>query len=258
MLSNSTRIAGIYIIRLSPSHYYGGRSINCHRRWGEHLRDLKSGTHCNNRMQAVYNIYGRFEPEVVIPWSDGTNLKDLEQRWLDDNFRKPGCVNLTRTSDKGGNVWSEESRKKASHTHKTKPGLLEKHKEKLDQIRPLANAAATAFWTPEAKQRLAEKNRSRTGIPQKPESVAKRAASLRGRKNTPEAKARMSVSAKARCVAHPTAHSEETRSLISSQQKGRVWLHNEVINRRVWPSDAQEFIAQGWLPDRLPNKISHT
>ena len=78
MLSNSTRIAGIYRILLSPSHYYGGRSINCHRRWRDHFRDLQAGTHYNSRMQAVYNIYGRFEPEVVIPWVEGVNLKDLE------------------------------------------------------------------------------------------------------------------------------------------------------------------------------------
>ena len=108
--------------------------------------------------------------------------------------------------------------------------------------------------TPETKQKLIEKNRSRRGIPQKPESVAKRAESNRGRKNTPETLRLMSESAKVRCVSHPLSHGQATRTLISTQQRGRVWVHNETINKRVWPHEAQQLIGQGWKPNRLSNR----
>ena len=251
MPAHPTPLGGLYIIRLSDTHYYGGRSTNCPRRWRDHLRELRAGTHENRRMQGVVEIEGRFEPKIATPWVEGLDLRAVEQQWLDENFRKPGCVNLTHTSDGGGGEWSDESRKKVSHTRKTKPGLLDQIKRTLAEHRP---QAAVARWTPETKQKLAEKNRARAGVPQKPEHVARRAESNRGRKNTAETIQRMSESAKARSQAYPTVHGVGTRELISSQQRGRVWVHNATINRRVWPHEAQELMSQGWEPNRLPNR----
>lgn len=251
MPAHPTPLGGLYIIRLSDTHYYGGRSTNCPRRWRDHLRELRAGTHDNSRMQAVFNIHGRFETTVTVPWTKGVDLRAVEQQWLDENFRKPGCVNLTHTSDGGGGEWSDESRKKASHTRRTKPGLIDQVRATFAAYRPQAVAAQ---WTPEAKQKLAEKNRARAGVPQKPEHVARRADSNRGRKNTAETVQRMSESAKSRAQAHPTVHGQQTRELISSQQRGRVWVHNATINRRVWPHEARELMSQGWEPNRLPNR----
>lgn len=251
MLTNPTRVAGLYVIHLSDTHYYGGRSTNCTYRWKCHLRDLKAGKHDNKRMQAVYNIHHRFDPEIATPWVDGMDLRAVEQQWLNENFRRPGCVNLVCTSDGGGVSWSDEPHRKHAQTLRDNPELVGKLRATLDQIRPLANAAR---WTPEAKQMLRDMNKSRAGIPQDPEHVAKRAEANRGRRNTPETIARMSESARARCISHPTFHGSKTKALISSQQRGRVWVHNETINRRVWPHEAQELLSQGWQPNRLPNR----
>lgn len=250
MPAHPTPLGGLYIIRLSDTHYYGGRSTNCPRRWRDHLRELRAGTHDNSRMQAVFNIHGRFEPEIATPWVEGLDLRAVEQQWLDENFRKPGCVNLTHTSYGGGGEWSDESRKKASHTRRTTPELVWQSRNSM-----LKNRLLWSGWTPETKQKLAEKNRSRKGIPQKPEHVAGRAESNRGRRNTAETLQRMSESAKSRAQAHPTVHGQQTRELISSQQRGRVWVHNATINRRVWPHEAQELMSQGWEPNRLPNRV---
>lgn len=248
MPTDITPKGGLYVLRLSDSHYYGGRSANCDHRWKEHLRDLQAGTHYNKRMQAVYNLHKRFEPEVVTPWTEGLDLREVEQRWLDANFRKPGCVNLVRTSDGGGGEWSDASKKKMSQTLTSRPDLIAKARESMSKNRD------KRLWTPEARQKLRERNIARRGVPQKPEHVSQRAESNRGRKNTPETIKLMSESAKVRSKAHPTVHGQGTRELISTQQRGRVWVHSATVNQRVWPTEATDLLAQGWFPGRLPNK----
>lgn len=254
MLSNSTRVAGVYVIRLSDTHYYGGRSVDCIGRWKSHLRALRDGTHENRRMQAVFNRHGRFEPEIVrLWWSGGDNLRDMEQRWLDENFRKPGCVNLTRTSDGGGGEWTEASREKRKALLENNPELKARLRSVLDKNRPRALILALeARKSPEARENFLKAQKTRRGVPQKPEHIAQRAGSHRGRKNTPETLRRMSESAKVRAQAQPTSHGEGTRKLISSQQRGRVWVHNATTNRRVWPHEARELFSLGWEPNRLP------
>ena len=47
-------------------------------------------------------------------------------------------------------------------------------------------------------------------------------------------------------------HEEDTRALISKQQKGRVWVNNGEVNRRVFPEEAAPFLESGWLSGRKP------
>lgn len=63
--TSATLVGGIYVIRLSDTHYYGGRTGNFKRRWADHLRELREGRHNNRRMQRVFDIHGRFDPDVV-------------------------------------------------------------------------------------------------------------------------------------------------------------------------------------------------
>jgi len=57
---------------------------------------LRSGNHPNDFMQSVFNKHGhRFEPEVIATAADPEALIQMEQEWLDRNFGKPGCVNLS-------------------------------------------------------------------------------------------------------------------------------------------------------------------
>lgn len=60
---------GLYVIRLSDTHYYGGRTSDFRERWCEHYRLLRSGRHKNRHMQAVFNKYGVFVPEVLCALS---------------------------------------------------------------------------------------------------------------------------------------------------------------------------------------------
>ena len=240
MLHKDTREGGLYIIQLSDTHYYGGRARDFKGRWRAHLRELRAGVHDNPRMQAVYNIYGRFEPNVLRRLPD-EELEAAEQAWLDENFRKPGCVNLSPISTGGCGGHTEETRRKMSATRAARPDLVAKARAALAvnrlHIDPRKMVAKAKM--------LSEGNR---GKKQSPESVEKRATANRGRKNTAETRSLMSESAKSRAVLHPTTHGEDTRALISEQQRGRVWINDGVRNQRVFPDD----VPAGWARGRLP------
>ena len=249
MLTNyTTTKSGLYIIHLSDTHYYGGRSVDCKHRWQEHLRDLRAGKHYNKRMQAVFDIHGMFAPEIITPWEEGMDLEAVEQHWLDENFRKPGCVNLTATSDGGGAEWSNETRQKILRILETP----ERRQKSRDTINKNRQEMSIARWTPEAKQDLREQNSSRRGILHTPEHKAKIAEAGRGRKNTPGAIQNMSEAAKIRAKAYPM--SQETRELQVAQHKGRVWIHNGPLNRQLWPDEAEELIGQGWERGKVHSK----
>jgi hypothetical protein len=113
---------GLYIIWLSETHYYGGRTTSFKRRWRGHLQHLLAGDHGNAHMQNVFNKHGVFRPEVLKHLKKSAQV-EVEQEWLDANFRKTGCVNLSPHAT-GGNVveWTPEMRQKLSdaltgHTH---------------------------------------------------------------------------------------------------------------------------------------------
>jgi hypothetical protein len=238
---------GLYVIRLSEKHYYGGRTVCFATRWDDHLRALQAGKHYNPRMQRVFNKYGVFSPEVVLTLDRGAQ-PDAEQAWLDEHHRKPGCVNLVSSARGGmaGYKATPESIAKRVATFKARPDLIAKARASLNRNRVFVNAVTR-------NRKTGEKLRGRK---QDPEQVEKRAASNRGRKNTSETLARMSESGKRRAQAQPTSHGEETRSLISSQQRGRVWVNDGQTNQRLFPEEADLLLAQGWQRGRVGPSVA--
>lgn len=237
---------GIYVIRLSEKHYYGGRAVCFATRWYDHLRNLQAGTHTNSRMQRVFNKYGGFSPEVVCVLDRDTQ-PDAEQAWLNEHHGKPGCVNLSPHARGGCGGHTGVTREKMRVTRSSRPDLVEKARESLARNRLPVGAPRT----PEHAEAIAAKLRGRK---QALEAVAKRAASNRGRKNTPDTLRRMSESAKRRAQVQPTSHGDETRALISSQQRGRVWVNDGGVNQRLFPEDAENLLAQGWCRGRAPRR----
>ena len=50
---------GIYCIENKVNHMkYIGQSINIHKRWQEHKRELNKGTHHNDHLQNAWTLYG--------------------------------------------------------------------------------------------------------------------------------------------------------------------------------------------------------
>jgi hypothetical protein len=240
MLPNDTPPSGggLYLIWLSDTHYYGGRTSDYRRRWATHLRDLKRGTHENTRMQNTYDKYGVFRAEAV-----GVGDRDLveaEQEWLDKHFRTAGCMNISKSAAGGCTSRSEESRRRQSETIKSRPDLMEKARQSAARNRLPKGYKAT----PEHRANNAAAQR---GKKQSPETIAKRAAALRGRTNTPETLAKMRAAAKRRVKEHGApSHGAGTRALISEQQRGRVWLTRGGENTRVKPEGVDALLAEGW------------
>jgi hypothetical protein len=251
---------GLYIIWLSDTHYYGGRTKSFADRWGQHLAELQRGSHGNPRMQNVWNKYRRFEPQALKTCATREDRVAFEQAWLDKHFCKPDCVNLANHAHGGaftdwtpemlqrmseaqtGKVRSKASIRKQVESWRQNPENAEKARR---QIR-----TASKCITPEGRARAGEATRQRlTGVKQSPETIEKRRKKHIGRKNTPETKRKMSESAKKRAVAQPTQHGSETRAKISAQQKGRVWINNGERNRRVFPSDIPA--EGGWVRGKL-------
>lgn len=59
--------SGIYRIYCkSEDKSYIGKSINIEERWKQHLYELKKGNHINNKLQKVFNKYGKDNFEFSI------------------------------------------------------------------------------------------------------------------------------------------------------------------------------------------------
>ena len=128
---------------------YIGQSVNIHKRWLEHKRELNKRTHHNNHLQNAWNKYGEHNFIFrVIELCDKESLDYLEQLWvsklktLDRNFGynigTPGncCMRNrkhTKESRKKMSVWRKE------HTRGKLNGFYgKKHTRKtLDKISQL-------------------------------------------------------------------------------------------------------------------------
>ena len=193
----SPKGGGLYIIRLSPKHFYGGRTQDFQERWRLHLWALTRKRHKSRYMQAVFNRHGMFEPEVLISLeSEGEQIL-AEQRWLDEHHGTDGCVNLTKSAKSGmarGSTHSEATRALIS---------LKGRGRKL--------SVAT-------RQAIGDAHRGKKVGPHSPETRQKISEALKGRPLTEAHREAISESLKG--VGHPCA--PETRAHLSAIGKGRV------------------------------------
>jgi len=98
MFLNKTPIktAGVYKITSPDGHYYIGSSNNVYRRVGDHFRMLLKNNHDNVYMERVYKdcFNGRWIGELLEQTDDMNNLLVIEQKYLNEHFGKPMCMNL--------------------------------------------------------------------------------------------------------------------------------------------------------------------
>ena len=81
---------GIYQIRNTKTgKVYVGMSYRVEKRWAEHLRDLRAGTHCNKKLQSAWKKSGEkaFVFEVLELVENEPALRFCEKAW----FAKTGC-----------------------------------------------------------------------------------------------------------------------------------------------------------------------
>lgn len=207
---------GLYLIKLSDRHYYGGSTGNFRGRWYEHLRSLRNGSHKNPHMQAVFNKHQCFEP-TVLQVVKGCDVRiAAEQSWLDKHFGEPGCVNLLARAEAppmAGRTHTEESRRKMAARKRGVP-LTREHRESLSaaQKRRHERDGVSA----ETRRKLSQAGRGRS----RPDTAAMNRARA-GWRHSEEALKKIS---EARRVGgfKGKNHSEETRRRISESLKGRT------------------------------------
>lgn len=88
----------IYKIRnILNGNFYVGSTINSRKRFWEHRKFLRLGTHHCVYLQRAWNKYGEecFKFEIVQQVEDRDLLFMEEQKWLDISFGTEGCYNTS-------------------------------------------------------------------------------------------------------------------------------------------------------------------
>ena len=73
-----------YILNKANNHSYVGQSRNIFKRWRDHKRSLRNGTHSNEYLQNAWNLYKEqdFCFQVLV-FCKEEELNDKEQYWFE-------------------------------------------------------------------------------------------------------------------------------------------------------------------------------
>jgi group I intron endonuclease len=125
-LKKVKKVSGIYKIENTDTgKIYVGSSVNIHRRWNEHKRDLKKNEHGNKYLQNSWNKYGggSFKFTVLETVSDTTKLIEREQYFIDtlkSHDKKIG-FNIFKTAGSPlGRKHSQETKDKIGQSNRGK------------------------------------------------------------------------------------------------------------------------------------------
>lgn len=217
---------GLYMVWLSPTHYYIGRAANFRVRWLRHLRDLQQGRHSNPYMQSLFRVHHIFRPEIVVEEALDENRVALEQRWLDTHYGRDGCANTSRSA-RGvmqGRKHSDDSRAKMRGKHPsedTRRRLSEAHRGVKRPDVAHRNVARTGLVR---RPDVAHRNVARTGWRHTLEAISEIAEA--GRREMPaNVRDKISSAHKKRGTKPPgfkgKRHSPETIRKLSDAAKGR-------------------------------------
>lgn len=195
---------GLYLIRLSSTHFYGGRAVDFRRRWKDHLAALQAGVHCNAYMQRVYDLHHQFEPEVLELLE--SDLTAREQAWLDANFGSNGCVNLSPHAVGGGHKHSEEAKAKMRKpkSAETRQRISEASKGKKMSDAAKRKMSENQLGRTHSAERREKNSVLRRGVPKSEETRQRISEARKGCAVSAETRLRMSEAAKARWAKRET------------------------------------------------------
>jgi len=236
-LSAITSQGGIYVVWLSDSHYYGGRAINFRARWRRHLTQLEQGKHLNKHMQAVFNKYREFSPEIlsVLPLKEQIQA---EEAWLAEHFGKKDCLNLSRSARNNTHL-SPEARRKISLKNKGR-------KQSIDSIRRSSESRKGMRMPEETRRKLSEIQTGKKHSKEARENMSK-SSFLRGKPISNKLRSAIVESNQRR---KGEKRSSELKAHISSIMSRFVWVCHEGQCRRVLPSESELLLEQGWQKGR--------
>lgn len=282
-------LCGIYTIKhIASGKVYVGSAKNIARRWKRHKSDLGCGRHHSIKLQRAWEKYGAQAFEFSIIESVGTfnDLVPREQYWIDqlsaysggynsrplaesslgvkhspETCAKVGARSRAAWADpeyremmrvaRSGRKLSEETRAKISAASKGRAGKKQSAEtiaKRGETIRERVEAGLITLARNVTPEQLAAMNLASRS----PEARAKHKASLTGKKQSIETRAKRSESMREYLMQTPPKMiSEETRAKMSAAQKG-VPKRKEDIERRVATLMAKNaekrLLAQPCLP----------
>lgn len=191
---------GVYqILHVASGKRYVGSSLDIAKRWSDHRKRLRRGTHYSRYLQRAWNKYGElaFKFEVLEETSD---LLVREEHWMSVHRVHDARFGYnTMLIANGAARHSEESRAKI----KAKRAL---------QKNVVGGGIKSVPRTAETRAKLSA---ALTGRKLSPERVARIIEVRTGTKASEETRRRMSE-------AHKRLQTPERRARVSAQHKGRV------------------------------------
>ena len=146
------KLSGVYIITNTVNgNRYIGSSVDIHRRWVTHLRELRKGTHGNQILQRAWDKYGEssFEFSILLLCSETDTLLN-EQQCL-DTFHPEYNICISVTASMLGRTMSEEHKRKIGDANK---GRVMSDEQKLK----LSEAHKGKKWSEEHRANMEGKH----------------------------------------------------------------------------------------------------
>lgn len=220
-----TTASGIYAIsHIDSRKMYIGSAVNIQRRFGQHVRALRNGSHVNGKLQSAWNKYGEdsfsFRPILIC---EKVSLIGYEQSVIDAYDSVGSGYNICptagsilgvkRTAETKAKMSASLMGNKSAKGHKKsaehRAALSAAHAGKIHSAEHrAANSAARVGkkLSPETCEKLSDARKGNTnalGTKQSAETIAKRVATLlannKSRVRKPvsnETRAKMSAAAK--------------------------------------------------------------
>ena len=202
-MTENLNVSGIYVIKNTANgKVYVGSAVNVRRRWTEHRRTLRLGSHHSPTMQRAWIKHGEqcFDFSIIETVEDRGLLIEREQAWMDrENPSDPTIgYNINPKADsRMGTKWTAERKAEFSASRK---GFQLGKKLSPAHLEALVAGRKAAGVSNETKKKMSEAARARVRRPTSVETKKKIGDANRRRKHLPVAEStrqKLSLAAKA-------------------------------------------------------------
>lgn len=236
--------SGIYqITNALNGKRYVGSAVNLKRRWGEHLRRLRGGSHDNRHLQNAFYKYGdaAFVFSVLEPVANPAELIGREQYHLDTLNPE---YNISRMAGSSlGIKRSEETRRKISEANRGERNphygkhLSEQHRRRISEaLKGERNHNYGKRLSEETRRKLSEACRGERnhnyGKHLSEETRRNIGKAVKGRSLSEDHKRKIGqANSGERSAWYGRRHTEETKCKMSEAHKGRH--HSKESKRKM-------------------------
>jgi group I intron endonuclease len=199
--------SGIYCIRNIHNHkLYVGSSVNLHKRWLDHRKLLRKGSHHSRKLQNAWEKWGEdsFVFDILEYVVDVAELTDVEQMYMDfyDACSETGYNILPRAHSPLGAKRSEETRRRigaskrgTTHSEESRRRMSESQKkyyeENPERRLKQAEDSTGRVCSDETRKKLSDAHKGKKKAPFSEQAKRNMAAARRRHQHSPETKAKM-------------------------------------------------------------------